>query len=487
LSLSTSNLGVHLNGDFIVSAKHDFWCSYLYGEWNQYILFEVLADLHGKLLEYIIELEVRCTRESSNFISHITRVIDNIWPINSNVNDMFKSYGLIVIRKLGNDRQKEFFWTEANGGQLVSLQTARILKKEQPNISNILINLKVPIQVVELDEEKMKHLDTIVKSKKSQNFPYTPISGKLICEELQSLKPYKPKDSVFHNDDTHNTLFQLLTFILRDKDSFELLDGLPLIPLNDGSVGKFGDYEENVYYIGRQEYVDLFPNAGSSKFVSVYLPNDLVKIFSSMEFSKVANIRKFDATAILDLLKHELPNENILTWNPDGKSIPNNIWIKNIWSIINKSEKNIEFEKLSKFPLLPVIKPSNMLVKPDMYNPLLYIYEDHFLIPVLEKLKLRFTNMIFSENAHENLRKCILRYNDINIINSLGKALLSTNMDMKQLFEESNLTTLEYEKFREFIREGIDILIGKWKKIYFYLFMRIKISYIIFIYIYKLS
>ncbi|CAB4479093.1 unnamed protein product [Rhizophagus irregularis] len=485
LSLSkASNLKVYLNGNFIIPEHDDscdsysyggccnfiseydcFWDSYRYGEWNKYILFEVLADLHVKLLEYIMNLEIRNMRESPNFISHVTNVIDNIWPLKSLKSNfylkIFKNYGLRVISKLGDNRQRKFFWTEANGGQLVSLQDARILEKEQANISNILINLKVPIQIVKLDKEKMEHLNNIVKSKEPRNFPYTRISGKLICKELQSLRPYKPKDNVFNNDNTHDTLFQLLSFILQDKDSFEFLDGLPLIPLNDGSVGKFGEYDkENIYYIGNQEHIELFPSAGSSKFVSIYLPNDIVRIFSSEAFSKVTNIRKFDATAILDLLKYELPNENILSWNLNDNSIIINNWIKNIWSIINKFGKNIEFEELSKFPLLPVIIPSNMLIKPDIYNPLLYIDKEHFLIPVLVKLKLRFTNMIFPENVHENLKKCILRYNHVNVINSLEKVLLNTNISMKQLFKDSNLTALEYEKFRIFISEGIDILIG---------------------------
>ncbi|CAB4387504.1 unnamed protein product [Rhizophagus irregularis] len=485
LSLSkASNLKVHLNGNFIIPEHDDscdsysyggccnfiseydcFWDSYRYGEWNKYILFEVLADLHVKLLEYIMNLEIRNMRESPNFISHVTNVIDNIWPLKSLKSNfylkIFKNYGLRVISKLGDNRQRKFFWTEANGGQLVSLQDARILEKEQANISNILIDLKVPIQIVKLDKEKMEHLNNIVKSKEPRNFPYTRISGKLICKELQSLRPYKPKDNVFNNDNTHDTLFQLLSFILQDKDSFEFLDGLPLIPLNDGSVGKFGEYDkENIYYIGNQEHIELFPSAGSSKFVSIYLPNDIVRIFSSEAFSKVTNIRKFDATAILDLLKYELPNENILSWNLNDNSIIINNWIKNIWSIINKFGKNIEFEELSKFPLLPVIIPSNMLIKPDIYNPLLYIDKEHFLIPVLVKLKLRFTNMIFPENVHENLKKCILRYNHVNVINSLEKVLLNTNISMKQLFKDSNLTALEYEKFRIFISEGIDILIG---------------------------
>ncbi|CAB5344104.1 unnamed protein product [Rhizophagus irregularis] len=463
LSLSMiSNLGVHLNGNFSLSSsrlqsENDFLKSDCDdAKWNRYILLEVLPDLHIKLFEYIVELEeARHLKESTNFIPHTTK---NFWPIDKYlIMDMYKIYALNVIRKLGVNEQK-VFWTEAKGGRFISLKEAKILEEEKTNIANILINLEGPIQVVKLDKDKMGQLDEIVKSKKPINFPYTPISGKLVCKELQLMRPFK-NNNIIRNDDTQDSLFQLLTFIFQDKDSFKHLTRLPLVPLSDGSVGKFGG--QKVYYIGKQKHLDLFPN-GRSRLISINLPKDLLEIFSSDEFSKVTNIQKFDASAIFDLLKGELPSVDISPpWDPNGKRINNN-WLQKIWSMIFKSEENIEYSKLSEFPLLPVNKPSNMLIKPDMTTPLLYAPKNgqHRLFSILVKLKIRFTDMSFPDNAHEDLKRCVVQCTPISILNSLEKALSYTNMeDLEQLFEDSNLSLSDYAKLRTFINEEIDTLI----------------------------
>ncbi|CAB4393354.1 unnamed protein product [Rhizophagus irregularis] len=460
LSLSMdSKLGVHLNGNFSLSSsrlqtENDFLKSDCdNAKWNTYILHEVLPDLHIKLLEYIVKLEeARHLEEGTNFTPHTAKYF---WPINEYSMDLYKIYDLNVVRKLGVNEQK-FFWTEANGGQFVSLKEARILEEEESDIANILVNLEVPIRVVKLDKDKMEQLDEIVKSKKPINFPYAPISGKLICKELQLMK--LKSNNIIRNDDTQDSLFQLLTFILQDKDSFEKLTGLPLIPLSDGSVGKFG--EQPIYYIGKQKHLDLFPN-GQSRFISIKLPKDLLEILSSDEFSEVTNIQKFGASAILSLLKGELPNEDISPWNSNGERINNN-WLQKIWPMIFKFEENISFLELSEFPLLPVIKPSNMLIKPDISNPLLYApkneNEKHRLFSILVKLNIRFTDMSF--DTHEDLKKCAVQCTPTNILNSLKKALSYTNMkDLKQLFENSNLSPSDYAKFRAFINEEIDTLI----------------------------
>lgn len=161
-------------------------------------------------------------------------------------------------------------------------------------------------------------------------------------------------------------------------------------------------------------------------------------------------------------MEYELKSVKELNWDPNGKSIPNNSWLKEIWSKLNKDAENIDFIRLSKFPLLPVIKPSDMLVQPDTTNPLLYVPENgHILFPVLAKLKVRFTNMIVPENANEKLKNCIVDCNSINIINSLEITRSSLNLTMKELFETSNLSPSDYEKLRTFIKEKLEVLEGE--------------------------
>ena len=134
LSLSiVSNLRVHLNGNFslprgILLSGNDFLQTNdgYDAKWNRYILHEVLPDLHIKLLEYIVVLEeARHKIEGTNFIP---QTVSKFWPLpvrKDSIMDLYKDYGLNVIRKLGLKRQK-IFWTEVDGGQFVSLREAEI-------------------------------------------------------------------------------------------------------------------------------------------------------------------------------------------------------------------------------------------------------------------------------------------------------------------------------------------------------------------------
>ncbi|PKC10503.1 hypothetical protein RhiirA5_498400 [Rhizophagus irregularis] len=68
--------------------------------------------------------------------------------------------------------------------------------------------------------------------------------------------------------------------------------------------------------------------------------------------------------------------------------------------------------------------------------------------------------MSFPDNAHEDLKSCVVQCTPISILDSLEKALSYTNMeDLKQLFENSNLSPSDYAKLRTFINEEIDTLI----------------------------
>jgi hypothetical protein len=456
-----SNLGVHLNGNFLLPgsttrSENDFLqadCEDV--KWNRYILYEVLPDLHIKLLEYIVKLEeARYKKEKTNFIPHTT---NHFWPIpmkRGPITDLYKDYGLNVIRKLGLKDQR-IFWTEVDGGQFISLREAEIFPEEETIVADILASPEV--LVVKLDKDKIEQLDKIYESGNPPTFPYRPVTGESVCEKLHTIPNIHDKiDNKRHN---RGSLFKLLNFILLDKNSFEILTGLPLVPLSDETVGKFGE----IYYIGKEKHLKLFPNIGPSKFVFTDLPENLLKIFNDEDFSAFTNIKKFDANAVLDLLTYELRPLKELSWDPNGSSIPNHNWLKNIWSILNKAE-NIEFNRLSKFPLLPVIQPS-VLIRPDMTSPLLYVPENgDTLFPVLVKLKVRFTNMIIPKSAHGHLQSCVVKCAPAEIICSLERTCSLLRMTMKQLFDTGGLTSFDYEKFRIFIKEELESLIGKIKQ-----------------------
>ncbi|CAB5149034.1 unnamed protein product [Rhizophagus irregularis] len=467
LSLSmNTNLGIHLNGNFflpsarngILQSKTDF----LKGDcvdakWNRYILYDVLPYLHVKLLNHIVD---RHENREANFLPYIS---NNLWPITRNSTiSLYKDYYLNVIKRLGTGSHR-VFWTEFNGGQFISLKEAKIFEEEEAIIANILVSSGVP--AVKLDRDKIEQLNEIVESRDPPNFPYMPVSGESVCEELQMVISSIPS---FNNISSHgnrqynrDSLFEFLSFILQDKSSFGTLTDLPLVPLNNGSVGKFGE----VYYVGKQKHLDLFPNIGPSKFVSTKLPENLQKIFDDDNFCACTNIKKFDASGILDLLRSVVQPVRELKWVPDGNSLPNKSWLEKIWAILYKDMKQVDYNKLSKFPLIPVVQPSDMLIRPDENNPLIYIPESgrtlYPLYPALVKLNVRITNMVVPESAHENLNKCIVKCTPVNVINSLEKTRSSLSLTMKQLFEISELLPTEYKLFRALIREGMDAFVAQ--------------------------
>ncbi|CAG8702047.1 15846_t:CDS:2, partial [Funneliformis caledonium] len=439
LSVGT-NLGVHLSGNFsLSSARSNILHDFLEAEtddarWNRYILCEILPELHAKLIDQVVIqlIEAKLNREQTNVMPH------HLWPIKKDTTGTYKDYGLNVIKRLGLNGQK-VLWTEANGGQFVSLQSAKIINEDEPIVADILA--KLGVLVVKLDKVQLQQLEEI----KELNLQYTILNGKLTCEELQRKNLKLPS---LIKEQTRDSLFKLLKFVLQDQSSYNFLNGLSLVPLSDGSVGTFGDGQ----YVGEQAHLALFPKIGPSKFI-IDLSDDFPKIFTSQEFSEATRIKKFDASAILDLLAYEIPLEDI-DWDPKGKLVPNKPWLEKIWSILTKEAGNVEFDKLSLFPLLSMTKPSNKLIKPNPSNPLLHD-NGHFLIPILVKLKVRFTDMKVFE-SDEKLEQCILECNPINIINSLVKTCSSLSLNMKELFENSKLTPSEYKKFREFlINHGI--------------------------------
>ncbi|RIA90194.1 hypothetical protein C1645_164980 [Glomus cerebriforme] len=467
LSLSiVTKLGVHLNGNFSLSSarnsilqpSNDFFQSETDdgAKWNRFILYDVLPFLHNKLLEKIVSLEeVRYNKDKANFIPH---TLNNFWPIKNNLMTLYKSYGRNVIKKVGDNR---IFWTEANGGKFVSIKEGKILESEETMIANILGELEVLI--LKLDKNKLEQIKEIAKSKRTLGFAIKIISGQDICEVLRGkdefINSFIQKfndDSSGNKKDPHESIFLLLRFILKNiNNSFDLY-GVPLVPLSDNSVGMFG----KVYYIGKQKHINLFPKFGPKKFVRIDLPLDLEKAFKKREVFSSLNIRQFDANAILDLLSLEFPNNiNELDWNSNSKSIPNEEWLKEIWSKF-KSTKDIDFAKLSKFPLLPMIQPYEKLVRLDITNPLLNIEYGSYLYPVLKKLKLRFTNMTFLD-ADENLKQCVLSYGPVNIINALEKTRILLGLTMEQLFKTSDLTLKDYERFRIYIKENLGVLKSK--------------------------
>ncbi|CAG8553738.1 7277_t:CDS:2, partial [Dentiscutata heterogama] len=440
LPLFTS-LGVHINGSFCLSSDRKnvlqadsdlLTAETKEGEWNRYILLDVLPPLHAKLLEHV------ANQLTSSFSDQI---FSRLWPIKSSISDIYREYGLNVLRGLYLKRCK-VFWTEANGGALTTFHKAYFSTLNNSTITNILVNHG--IEVIKLPEENMNHINEMIGK-----MPYSSvrsITPKLVCSLLRS----NPNILEIENEKSHEIAFQLLNFIIQGEISdrlqvYKQLNGLRLLPLCDKSLGIFGS---QTYYIAKPELRKLFPKA-LSKFVAEP-PFNLQLIFKDIDFCNEVKIQPLDANSIIDLLEYVLERNKEMNWVPSGDQYPNKYWIDKILSRFTAPDAQYELSRLSKYPILSTCLPPNKLVLPDATNPLL-MYAYHPMVSILAKFGVRFTDIRLPINCHQYIGCCIWQPTAVNMIRSLENAIKKSSKNLQQLFAEK-LDQDEVTKFRSFIK-----------------------------------
>ncbi|CAG8483996.1 4119_t:CDS:10 [Acaulospora morrowiae] len=350
------------------------------------------------------------------------------WPNSSEKQCHYEEWITLILSKLAAGSNSEIqkfvqgdyriFWTKANGGEFVSFKDAVFAESRKPAIPDILVRQNV--RIVMLSTEQYKCLSKL----KGHTVPTKYVTQQLVCDKLRSKPdiwnscsyPYE-KATI---EESQRSIIHLLSFLLVGQGScnYEMLNGMTLVPLYDGSVGTFGQQE---YYMADKKYKELFKKTKpSSRFVSE-LPYDLDKIFHDEKFSKFLRIRKLDARGILNLLEYELPKVKEMHWNPRWTHYPNQEWINLILSEFT-AKSDFEFSEFSKFPLLSV---ENKLVQFDSGNPLFSLDNSDFLVvPVLKKLGVRFTEARLSTSAHPFLKGCIHQWSEVDAIKSIERARL---------------------------------------------------------------
>ncbi|XP_060944212.1 sacsin-like [Limanda limanda] len=154
----------------------------------------------------------------------------------------------------------------------------------------------------------------------------------------------------------------LLEFILSDGEYREL-EGLQLLPLNDGSFRSFTDNEEDTALIDSDE----FPRALLPCCEHLFIPDDLspacithLNELSKEDFYKVINI---DADEVADYTRRFLPPDwkqtrtGLVTWNIGCSQHPPLEWLQEFWKFLNT-----HFKELSQFTGIPLIPISPLSV-----------------------------------------------------------------------------------------------------------------------------
>ncbi|CAG8544962.1 11644_t:CDS:10, partial [Racocetra persica] len=436
-----TSLGVHINGTFCLSSDRKnvlqdntdlLTAETKEGEWNRYILLDVLPPLHSKLLNHI----------ANHLMSPFNdEMFSQLWPITFSTTDIYREYGLNVLRGLYIKRYK-VFWTEANGGALTSLDKAYFVNSNDSTIADIFITHGK--EIVKLSQDQMSHLNQMFKKMEFSSLNL--ITPKLVCHWLR----YNPNILNITGEKLHEIAFRLLNFIIQAKD-YKQLVGLRLLPLCDKSLGTFCS---QTYYIAGLEIRKLFPKA-QSQFVADP-PFDFQRIFKDENFRNKLQIKDLasDLNSIIDLLEYVLPRDKEIEWDPNGVQYPNIDWIYEILKLLFP-EQNVmstyEFNRLARFPIFSTCRPHYKLVLPSLSHPLLIYNSYHQMVPILAKFGVRFTSMKLPNHSNPYIKECIEQPTAVNMIKSLERAIGIPPVSLKRLFSEK-LDQNEFEKFRSFIK-----------------------------------
>ncbi|XP_019945613.2 sacsin [Paralichthys olivaceus] len=188
------------------------------------------------------------------------------------------------------------------------------------------------------------------------------------CPYLSSLKHVTPAflRDILRSIGVHNIpkddKLCVLEYILSDG-KYRELEGLQLLPLNDGSFRSFTDREEDTALIDSDE----FPRALLPCCKHLFIPDDLspacithLNELARKNFYKVINI---DAEQVADYTRRYLPPDwkqtrtGLVTWNIGSSQHPPFEWLQEFWKFLNT-----HFKELSQFTGIPLIPVSPLSV-----------------------------------------------------------------------------------------------------------------------------
>lgn len=146
------------------------------------------------------------------------------------------------------------------------------------------------------------------------------------------------------------------------------LHGLPLLPLEDGSIGVIRVGQRNSQHIlATFNQVQLLAPL-AKMFVSLQARQRLHKFFADSRFTSVLGLSFFSIKTLSDHVDRVLPrawkNQSSVVWHPESGSGIDQLWIYRFWQEVRYERRSLGY--FSSWPLIPV-KGSRLMScgKPD--------------------------------------------------------------------------------------------------------------------------
>ena len=367
-----TTLPVQLNAYWELSSnRRDIWQAEdtkgeakLRSEWNHHVMHDVLAPLYSYLL---IQTGSLCS-QSSIKVSDDTNLpvslsdIFSLFPITPK--EPWNKISSSLYPLLRNER---LLYSNLNGGTQIQFKDAIVIEEissqDQTDesqtrsiLEEILIKEKLSIVFVP---------SNILKSLLESNCVAGEVSPALVRKHFSTSqgKQNFPTLSIENGNDIISNATFLLNYCCKDisRLNYDALCGLPLLPLEDKSLGVFGTITDKPIFIVNDIERKILENAGKNVVCNDGILGTLVSnCIRDPAFTSVSNIRPIAHSDLVNLLQTFLPaaffNDKSIICNRNN--ILTDDWLRLLWQYI-LDNKLVDLVR-DKLTILPVSQPPGM-------------------------------------------------------------------------------------------------------------------------------
>lgn len=430
-----TQLPVHVNAYWELSSnRRDIWHgddtsgdAKLRSNWNICIVQNVLGPLYAKLIKFVSTMSPETHMKSQSNKQNVLRLLPCPLP----QQEFWKNLGECVFALIQTNCP--IVWSNIRGGSHLSLgdcillinggddafRPAGITSVENSDmLESILLAESIPVCVVS---------NVVATTLANTNYVKGIVSPSFVRKHFTSLAPldisetsvrsimtspggtknssHSSKSSAVFRSAPHpsidstvgslsvdkafsNAIF-LLQYCVKDitDENFELLHNVRLIPLDDGSLGKFidirkfeleGRESDAMYYTVTDLERNILKEHCGNRIVvpDSTLGTQVTACVKDVKFGTVCNIRSLDPLDMRRLVSQVLPkswyhgNDVLNIVNRDH--VLSNEWLCNMWTyLIDRNYTELDF-----MPLLPILSPSSM-------PPGSYIVKASSTVPIL--------------------------------------------------------------------------------------------------------
>lgn len=132
-------------------------------------------------------------------------------------------------------------------------------------------------------------------------------------------------------------------------------NGLPLLPLEDGSIGVIRVNQRNRFVLASYNQIELLSPL-RRMFVSLAARQRLHRYFSDSRFTSVMGLSTFSIKVLADNLERLLPrkwkNQTIVAWDPSMPDEISRLWLYRFWQEVRYEHRSLTY--FAAWPLIPV-------------------------------------------------------------------------------------------------------------------------------------